>query len=743
MPDISSLLKWLVALAAILAGAGLIVVPKLPMKPCRVPNCIASFPRHLFAPCIALFLFLGLGLTAAPPAQAQLSDLYTFTNNGSVDAGVDGASPEAGLIMDSAGNLYGTTNMGGENDSLGYGSVFELVHSSGSYSKKNLFGFTGPNAEGTLFPYGARPTAGLITDSAGNLYGTTADGGANGLGTVFELVYSSGSYSEVVLYSFTGTDGDGALPLAGLIMDPAGNLYGTTEEGGTSTACAGGCGTVFELPYLTPQGVPSYGYERVLYSFTGADGDGALPQGGLIFDSALNLYGTTIVGGTSTACMGGCGTVFELYPSGVQSGELQPNYSESILYSFNGPGGDGADPVGGLIMDSAGNLYGTTEDGGTTGGPCAPGISGNAAGCGTAFELIYYNGTYTERILHNFTGTDGDGAFPFAALIMDSAGDLYGTTPYGGTGDDGTVFELVYPSYLEGVLHSFTGADGANPVAGLIMDPAGNLYGTTEFGGTGNTTNDVCPVLNTGPSCAGTVFKLAKSTNPPSGPDCSGVYSGIHGGPIVVLPSTLCEFSNSEIDGNVEMSGGTLVLSNTVVTGNIQMTGASTFSMSLSTVIQGNLQVQNTSLSTAPDVVCGATINGNLQFLDSATGIDLGSLTVCPGNTIGGSLQVQDNSGPVQILDITVNGNLQVQNNTGSTQINGNTVSGNVQVENNTASTQANGNTVGGNLQIENNTVSTQVFSNAVKGNLQCENNASITGEGNTASQKQGQCSDF
>jgi uncharacterized repeat protein (TIGR03803 family) len=662
----------------------------------------------------------------------------------------------AGVIMDSAGDLYGT-NYGALNygNPSGYpasycftqenpggstaGTVFELVYSrdpatgQATYTEKILHSFCAVLACAD----GANPAAGLIMDAAGNLYGTTQNGGTYNGGTVFELVNSSGTYSLKVLYSFGGA-GDGAFPAAGLITDAAGNLYGTTQSGGAYSY-----GTVFELlaQSISAAGAPqATSVEKVLYSFGGVlggtAGDGNYPVAGVIMDSAGNLYGTTPNGGAY-----GGGTVFELiYSSGA--------YSEKILYSFTGPVGvysgllgDGANPVGALIMDAAGSLYGTTQNGGTYGN-----------NGGTVFELIYYKGTYHEVILHSFTGADGDGLYPSAGLTMDSGGNLYGTTRngglYGAPLGFGTVFELVYSSpadYAERTLWSFTNSfgDGEYPVAAVAVVAAGNvfsgIYGTTEYGGTGQ------PNLYGNPFGYGTVFKIPVPTlGPPSGSSCSGIYYPAGPlGPIEVLPSTHCEIIGGQINGNVQMKGGTLTLINTRVLGDIQVAGESTFAISDSTIIEGNLQVQNTSLSSVPDVVCGATVNGNLQFQNSATSVEIGSSTLCPGNKVGGNLQVQNNSGAVQIVDLTVTGNLTVQNNTASAQINGNTVGGNLQVQNNGASTQINGNTVAGNLQVQNDTGSTQVSNNEVTNNLQCQNNTSITGGGNTAGQKRGQCSTF
>ncbi len=354
----------------------------------------------------------------------------------------DGKEPEAGVIMDPSGNLYGTTYFGGAD---GYGAVFELTNSSGIYTEKVLYSFTNSGGDGD------GPLGGLIMDSSGNLYGTTEGGGTSGNGTVFELINSSGTYSEKVLYSFAISP-DGSAPYGSLIMDSSGNLYGATWAGGGYNR-----GTVFEL--INSSG--SYS-EKVLYSFKTSDGDGENPAAGLIMDSLGNLYGTTYQGGSY-----GYGTVFELTNS---SG----TYTEKVLYSFTNSGGNGSNPLGGVILDSSGNLYGTTYHGG-------------ASGNGTVFELINASGTYSEKVLYSFkTSPDGSGPY-YEDLMMDSSGNLYGTTISGGSDEYGTVFELVNSSgaYGEKVLYSFTnsGGNGDGPLGGVIMDSSGNLYGNTLWGG--------------------------------------------------------------------------------------------------------------------------------------------------------------------------------------------------------------------------------------------------------------------
>ena len=375
----------------------------------------------------------------------------------------DGAYPQSGLIADASGNLYGTTSTGG---AYSRGTVFELVNTSGTFTEKLLYNFSGGD--------GQYLNAGLIMDASGNLYGTTSSGGPTGLGVVFELVNASGTYTEKTLYSFgSNPDGNGIYPWAGLIMDASGNLYGTTT-GGT-----GGTGSVFEL--VNSSGTYT---ERVLHSFSGGS-DGRGPYAGLIMDASGNLYGTTTAGGTS-----GAGTVFELVNS---SG----TYTEKVLYSFTSTAGDGANPYAGLVMDASGNLYGTTNGGGT-------------GGFGTVFELVNTSGTFTERVLHNFSG-GSDGSNPLAGLIMDASGNLYGTTsdtPYAPAAYE-TVFELSNSSgtWVESLLLA-TGSsceglgtiNGANGIWGsLLMDASGNLYGATYGGGANN---------------AGTVFSITHSASP-------------------------------------------------------------------------------------------------------------------------------------------------------------------------------------------------------------------------------------
>jgi uncharacterized repeat protein (TIGR03803 family) len=353
----------------------------------------------------------------------------------------DGANPSAGVIRDATGNLYGTTSAGGASN---VGTVFKLSKTGETV----LYSFC---PGGPPCTDGANPGAGLVQDAIGNLYGTAGGGtgcSGRGCGVVFRLDTTG---KETVLYSFCPAGipcTDGANPSGGLIQDGSGDFYGTTMIGGGSGCRNGyGCGTVFRLD--------TNGTETVLYSFTGFP-DGQYPGAGVIRDGSGNFYGTTGIGGIFNK-----GTVFKLNNAGV----------ESVLRSFKART-DGKSPAG-VIRDADGNLYGTAASGGGTGcgGP----------GCGVVFKLDV---TGKETVLHRFAG--GDGAAP-VGLIRDAGGNLYGTTVYGGRCDDhggcGIVFKLNKNGKLT-VLHTMKGgADGRNPNRGVIRDARGNLYGTTFYGG--------------------------------------------------------------------------------------------------------------------------------------------------------------------------------------------------------------------------------------------------------------------
>lgn len=387
---------------------------------------------------LIMTLFVGIAY-----AQCQEDVLYSFSST-------SGYSPYSGLIFDAAGNPYGTTVTGG---AYGYGTVFELMpNRSGGWTEITLHDFSDDGTDGS-------GPQGLIFDAAGNLYGTTSRGGASKFGTVFELTPNgSGGWAETILHSFYGKNGNG--PVGSLIFDAAGNLYGTTGSGGAYHYY----GTAFEL---TPNGSGGW-TEILLHSFNDNGTDGCNPQAGLVFDSAGNLYGTTWTCGAY-----GGGTVF-----GLKRNKVGGGWSERVLHNFRNNGKDGFQPASSLVVDATGNLYGTTVFGGA--GP---------NGEGTVFGMRHkLGGGWEEGVLHSFGSYGTDGSQPYAAVLFDSAGNLYGTTELGGAQGLGAVFGMRHKpggGWEEGVLHSFdnNGTDGSYPQAGVILDDVGDLYGTTTQGG--------------------------------------------------------------------------------------------------------------------------------------------------------------------------------------------------------------------------------------------------------------------
>jgi len=388
----------------------------------------------------------GFGTVFKLDPSGTVHVLYTFTG------GADGGTPMAALVWDSAGNLYGTTVAGGAS---GQGTVFKL-DSSGTETV--LYSFTG-GADGSA------PASRLARASAGNLYGTTERGGACNFGTVFK-VDASGAYS--LLHSFTGVP-DGNSPLAGVVLDAAGNLYGTTSTGGvTGGECSTyGCGTVFK--------VDAANTETVLHSFAGGATDGAFPNAGLILDASGNLYGTTTEGGPS-GCYhlfygvieNPCGVVFKLDKTGT----------ETVLYGFTGVP-DGGIPKANLILDAAGNLYGTTAEGGSGPQTLTYKSAQQQVGNGAIFRV---DAADNETVLYSFTG-QGDGGSPTAGLILDSAGNLYGTTTT-------TVFKL-----------NPTGPPAVYPLTAIL---AGTGSGTV----TANPPDLNCPGLCSASIATGTAVTL-------------------------------------------------------------------------------------------------------------------------------------------------------------------------------------------------------------------------------------------
>ena len=344
---------------------------------------------------------------------------------------------------------------------------------------------------------GAYVSAGLTPDAAGNFYGTTFGGGSYGCGglgcgTVYRLVRHGSSWTETPIFVFHGGS-DGGYPWGRVIFGPDGSLYGTAEVGGAGQCGFGGvpgCGVVYRLqpPPTTCKSILCYWKETVLYSFAGGS-DGANPAAEVAFDAAGNLYGTTLGGGAQNKCDGGCGTVFELSPN------KDGSWSETRLYAFQWGTTDGATPAGGVVLDAAGNVYGTTVDGG-------PGCY--SEGCGAVYKLTASGSGWSESILQFFNGTGL--AEPEGGLIFDRARNLYGVTA--GYAPSGGVYELSpgQGGWTFTTLHAFQSGEAANSWARLTLDPSGNLYGASQQGGAyGN----------------GTVFKLTPSNG-------AWTYSSMH-----------------------------------------------------------------------------------------------------------------------------------------------------------------------------------------------------------------------
>jgi len=385
-----------------------------------------------------------LSCIVASPSNAAPDEtvLYKFP-------GTEVSRLQGKLLRDAQGDLYGTASEGGTNN---VGVVFRLrppTSLTKRWTAKVIYQF------GQSSNDGANPTSGVISDAAGNLYGTTAYGGFNYGGTVFELsppADGAKSWSETQLYSFQGYR-DGCEPIGGLIADAVGNLYGTTQ------GCKFGVGTVFEL-VRPPAGEQNW-KEVVLHDFVDKN-DGTLPASTLMFDQNGNLFGVANGGGS-----GSDGIVFELSPPGPGG----TSWSETIVHRFvRAAAGQG--PSGGLVMDASHALYGTTALGGS-------------AGYGVVYKLVPPSGQrahWSELVLYNFTG-GADGGIPVGTLIFDKTGNLYGLT----INNFGNVFELLTPAahknkpWSESVLHSFTNdANGSGPAGDLLADQAGTLFGVTN-----------------------------------------------------------------------------------------------------------------------------------------------------------------------------------------------------------------------------------------------------------------------
>jgi len=401
--------------------------------------------RFRAASTLAVILFLTVSAAAASEKT-----LFTFLDN------TTGVYPYGGVTVVSQGNVYGTTTLGGS----GNGIVFELKHSNGVWNEDVIYQFAGGND-------GSGPTTALVFGPNGHLYGTTYSGGKYGAGTVFDLKRSNGIWHERIIHTFDGTHG--LAPFGDLIFDSRGSLYGTTQLGGIkSQSCTDEyCGVVFEL---SPSTDGNWKY-TILHRFTGGR-DGGSPQAGLVFDAAGNLYGSAYAGGAS-----GGGVIFELSP------QSDGTWKETTLHSFTGRGKDGAYPSFRPILDDAGNIYGTTQVGGV-------------GGSGIVFKLSPSKSKWPETVLYSFTG-GSDGGVPIAGVTLGPNGVLYGTVNQDVNGFGG-VFELKSSSHgwVETVLYGFMGgADGANPIAGIWLDSAGNLFGATYGDGESQTFGSVFEVV--------------------------------------------------------------------------------------------------------------------------------------------------------------------------------------------------------------------------------------------------------
>jgi uncharacterized repeat protein (TIGR03803 family) len=393
---------------------------------------------------------IALATSSILSAAAANDVLHTFQGT------TDGLFPEYPLITDTHGNLFGVTILGG---SRGQGTVFELSPNNGGYSYRQLYAFQG-------YPGASTPTGPLVMDSAGNLYGTAGGGPYSSFpyGTIFELSPTAGGdWSEKVIYNFPPVSYAPSQPTGGLVIDANGNLYGVSQKGGTRYSG----GTVFELS-PNENGVWAI---KVLYKFNGsynAGGDGYDPIGGLTFDTAGNLYGTTYYGGTDQQ-----GVVFQLSP------QTDGTWAETVLHSFIGR--DGCNPASAVVLDKSGNVYGTTS-------VLSEAYTTTCESQGTVFELSPSETGWKETVLYLFRNGTHEGQYP-NGVILDNNGNLYGTTLLAGLYGYGVIFELTPQPTGMGtlkIIYNFTGgADGGTPKGGVIFGIDGNLYGTTNsYGGT-------------------------------------------------------------------------------------------------------------------------------------------------------------------------------------------------------------------------------------------------------------------
>jgi uncharacterized repeat protein (TIGR03803 family) len=397
-------------------------------------SIFSQFIRAVLAVLATAALLLGAALASTTNV------IYNFAG------GNDGEYLDTDLVMDSAGNIYGTTVQGGD---FGSGTVFQLSPSGSGWIHTVLYSFTGGND-------GGEPYKGVTLDPQGNLYGTTVAGGGGscdgGCGVTFKLTNSGGTWTQSVLHYFTGGN-DGSGPGSGLTFDQQGNLYGMTPTGG-----AYALGVIYQL---RPQTDGSWKFS-VIHAFTGGNDGSTGSAGRMILDGAGNLYGVATFGGAN-----GFGVAFKL-------GHSKAGWTLLPLYAFKDQP-DGASPYGGLLFDRAGNLYGTTYYAGVN-------------DLGTVYKLTHANGAWTETVLYSFKGGT-DGSSPISTLVSDAAGNLYGTTSDGGSGF-GAIFKLAHGSngkWTESVAYRFPGVPGASlAYNGMVADSSGNFYGATVHGGPGD-----------------------------------------------------------------------------------------------------------------------------------------------------------------------------------------------------------------------------------------------------------------
>lgn len=428
-------------------------------------------------------IWIAFTLATVPQVLARgsswtFADLYEFTGP------PDGYSPLAPLIEDASGNLYGTAFEGGTTggvcDSTGCGTVFELSPvGHGTYTEQILHAFAGTTKDGCT------PVGGVVLDLSGNLYGTLAGCGVNGLGQVYELSPGGSGWTETILWNFVGAPNDGAVSYSTPVVDMKGRLFGTTLAGGSgncsNTGFPHGCGVVFEVVSARDGGWK----ESIVYSFTGGSSDGNAPKAGVTLGSDGTLYGLTSFGGPYSQ-----GVLYALKSTGGRK------WAEAVLHTFPENEGDGTYPVGVPIIDDHGRLFGASSLGGKMEG-------------GTIWEVSPDGNSWSEKVLFSFTTSGNAPNDPYAGVIFGPKDILYGTTVEGAGGCDGFGCGAVYSFNLKtGKLHTllaFDSTDTNSPESALLRDAQGNLFGTTAFGG--DNTGSGCQGILTG---CGTVYELSR-----------------------------------------------------------------------------------------------------------------------------------------------------------------------------------------------------------------------------------------